>query len=218
METLVQKINQLAEKYRDYTATILSDIVKVRSLSGEEEQVQQILKRYMEDAGFDEVFFDGLGNLIGRIGNGSKILAIDAHIDTVDVGNLDNWDFDPFSGEIKDGYVWGRGSVDQEGGAAAFITAGRILKELGFDRDLTVYFTATVMRKIAMAFVGSTLSKKTKLNQMPLLLPNLLILTSTVDIAVEWKLLLNFTVFLLTVLRQNEEIMQFIRLHALLLK
>ncbi len=147
MKADAKKIYQLAEKYRDYTAQILSDIVKVRSLSGEEEQVQKILKKYMEDAGFDEVRFDGLGNLIGRIGNGSKILAIDAHIDTVDVGNLDNWDFDPFSGEIKDGYVWGRGSVDQEGGAASFITAGRILKELGFDRDLTVYFTTTVLEE-----------------------------------------------------------------------
>ncbi len=147
METDAKKIYALAEKYRDYTAQILSDIVKVRSLSGEEEKVQKILKKYMEDAGFDEVRFDGLGNLIGRIGNGSKILAIDAHIDTVDVGNLDNWDFDPFSGEIKDGYVWGLGSVDQEGGAASFITAGRILKELGFDRDLTVYFTTTVLEE-----------------------------------------------------------------------
>ncbi len=147
MDALEQKINQLSEKYRDYTAKILSDIVKVRSLSGEEEQVQKILKSYMEDAGFDEVYFDGLGNLIGRIGNGPKVLAIDAHIDTVDVGNPDNWDFDPFSGEIKDGYVWGRGSVDQEGGAASFITAGKILKELGFDRDVTIYFTTTVMEE-----------------------------------------------------------------------
>ncbi len=147
MDATAEKIMELAQKYSDYTARILSDIVKVRSLSGEEEGVQKILKKYMEDAGFDEVRIDGLGNLIGRIGNGSKILAIDAHIDTVDVGNPDNWEFDPFSGEIKDGYVYGRGTVDQEGGAASFITAGRILKELGFDRDLTIYFTATVLEE-----------------------------------------------------------------------
>ncbi len=147
MDANAKTILSLAEKYRDYTAKILSDIVKVRSLSGEEEKVQKILKAYMEDAGFDEVKFDPLGNLIGRIGNGSRILAIDAHIDTVDVGNLDNWEFDPFSGDIKDGYVWGRGSVDQEGGAASFITAGRILKELGFDKDLTIYFTTTVLEE-----------------------------------------------------------------------
>ena len=101
----------------------------------------------MEAAGFDEVFLDPLGNVIGRIGNGKKILAVDAHMDTVDIGNRDNWDFDPFSGEIKDGFVHGRGTVDQEGGAASFVTTGRILKDLGFSRDVTVYFVGSVMEE-----------------------------------------------------------------------
>ena len=147
MTELAKKVLNLAEKYQDLTAQNLSEIVKIKSLSGQEEQVIKTLKRQMEEAGFDKVWIDGLGNLIGQIGNGSKILAIDAHIDTVDLGNLEDWDFDPLGGEIKDGYVHGRGSVDQEGGAASFITAGKILKELGFDRDLTVLFTATVMEE-----------------------------------------------------------------------
>jgi putative selenium metabolism hydrolase len=147
MENIAKKVWELAQKYRDYTAQNLSEIIKIKSLSGGEEQVQRKLMEQMKQAGFDEVKFDGLGNLIGRIGNGSKVLAIDAHIDTVDVGNLEDWEFDPFSGEIKDGYVLGRGTADQEGGAAAFITAGRILKELGFDRDLTVLFTTTVLEE-----------------------------------------------------------------------
>jgi putative selenium metabolism hydrolase len=85
--------------------------------------------------------------VIGRIGNGSKILAIDGHMDTVDIGNIDNWNFDPLGGEIKDGFVHGRGTVDQEGGPAAFVTAGKILKELAFDGDLTIYFVGSVMEE-----------------------------------------------------------------------
>jgi putative selenium metabolism hydrolase len=50
-------------------------------------------------------------------------------------------------GEIKDGFVHGRGTVDQEGGPAAFVTSGRILKELGFDKDLTIYFVGSVMEE-----------------------------------------------------------------------
>ena len=107
----------------------------------------QLLAGQMREAGFDEVRIDGLGNVIGRIGNGKKVLVFDGHIDTVDTGNLANWNFDPFSGEIKDGYVHGRGTVDQKGGPAAFVTAGRILKEMAFDRDLTIYFTGTVMEE-----------------------------------------------------------------------
>ncbi len=147
MKEIFAKINELSEKYRDYTASNLSKLVKIKSLSTQEKEVQLELKRQMEEAGFDEVFIDGLGNVIGRVGNGKKILAIDGHMDTVDFGNLEDWSFNPLSGEIKEGYVHGRGSVDQEGGPASFVTSGRILKELGFDKDVTVYFVGSVMEE-----------------------------------------------------------------------
>ena len=145
--TLANKIYELAEKYKDDTAENLSKLVKIKSFSREEEAVQQELKRQMEPLKLDELKIDGLGNVIGRIGNGKKILAIDAHMDTVDVGNTDNWEFNPFSGKIEGGHVLGRGTVDQKGGAASFITAARILKELGFDKDVTVYFVGSVMEE-----------------------------------------------------------------------
>lgn len=144
---IFNRINELAAKYSDYTAENLSKLIKIKSLSMQEKDHQNELKRQMIEAGFDEANIDPLGNVIGRIGNGKKILAIDAHIDTVDIGNRDNWEFEPLSGEIKDGYVHGRGTVDQKGGAAAFITSGRILKELAFDRDMTIYFVGSVMEE-----------------------------------------------------------------------
>jgi len=147
MNISVQKIKKLSEKYQDYTAKNLSSLIQAKSLSGQEKQVAEELKKQMTEAGFDEVTIDGLGNVIGRIGNGKKILAIDGHIDTVDLGNMANWSFDPLSGLIKDGFVHGRGSVDQKGGPAAFVTAGRILKELGFDSDATIYFVGSVMEE-----------------------------------------------------------------------
>ncbi len=147
MEDILLKINTLSESYKDFTAANLSKLVKIKSFSTHEQLVAEELKRQMLEAGFDEVRVDGLGNVIGRIGTGKKILAFDGHIDTVDVGNLVNWDSDPFSGEIRDGFVYGRGTVDQKGGPAAFVTAGRILKELAFDRDLTIYFTGTVIEE-----------------------------------------------------------------------
>jgi putative selenium metabolism hydrolase len=147
MDAIFQKINELSDKYHDYTANNLSKLIKIKSLSTQEKDVQLELKRQMEEAGFDEVLIDRLGNVIGRIGTGRKILAIDGHMDTVDIGNPDNWTFDPLGGEIKDGFVHGRGSVDQKGGPAAFVTAGRILKELGFNKDLTIYFVGSVIEE-----------------------------------------------------------------------
>lgn len=145
--TLKSIILEKANQYRDYTARNLSKLVQTKSLSTKEKDVVLLIKSMMEEAGFDEVKIDGLGNVIGRIGNGKKIIAIDGHIDTVDVGNIHNWTFDPFSGEIKDGYVLGRGSVDQKGGVASFITAGKILKEIGLQNDVTVYFVGSVMEE-----------------------------------------------------------------------
>jgi len=143
----VEKIKLKAEKYSGLTAKNLSELIKIKGLSGEEKGTAGALKAMMENAGFDEVKIDGLGNVIGRIGNGKRIIAFDGHIDTVDLGNLDAWNFDPLGGEIKDGFVHGRGSVDQLGGPAAFVTAGKIIKEIGIPEDMTIYFTGSVMEE-----------------------------------------------------------------------
>ena len=144
---ITEKISQMAEKYRDYTAENLSKLVKTKSYSSKEEDVCRLIVELCKEAGFDEVYIDGLGSVVGRVGNGPKKIAFDAHIDTVEVGNMKNWKFDPFSGEIKDGLVLGRGASDQKGGAASMITAGRMLKELGYSGEYTVYFTFTVMEE-----------------------------------------------------------------------
>jgi len=144
---LSKTILKKAEEYGSYTANNLSKLIKIKSLSGEEEGVANALKQMMEESGFDEVKIDGLGNVIGIIGNGKKVIAIDGHIDTVDLGNPEDWNFPPLSGGIKDGFVLGRGAADQTGGPAAFVTAGRILKEVGLPKDVTVYFTGTVLEE-----------------------------------------------------------------------
>ena len=144
---ITEKIRQMAEQYRDYTATNLSKLVRTKSYSSKEEGVCRLIVELCKEAGFDEVYIDGLGSVVARVGNGPKKIAFDAHIDTVEVGNMKNWNFDPFSGEIKDGLVLGRGASDQKGGAASMITAGRMLKELGYDGEYTVYFTFTVMEE-----------------------------------------------------------------------
>ncbi|HOX27138.1 MAG TPA: YgeY family selenium metabolism-linked hydrolase [Candidatus Krumholzibacteria bacterium] len=142
-----RQVLQLATKYRDETAANLGRLVRIPSLSGQEREVNAELARQLDAAGFDEVAIDPLGNVIGRIGSGPRVLAIDAHMDTVDVGDPANWEFDPFSGEVRGDHVLGRGSVDQEGGAAAFVTAGRIVKELGLGDRLTLLCTGTVMEE-----------------------------------------------------------------------
>lgn len=142
-----QKVREKALSYRDRTADILSRIVKVPALSAKEKDRIALLKSICEASGFDEVKIDGLGNLLARVGTGKKILAIDAHIDTVDTGDSAQWKTPPFSGLVADGLVHGRGTSDQLGGAAAMITAGRILKDLKYSGEFTVWFSFTVMEE-----------------------------------------------------------------------
>jgi len=101
----------------------------------------------MQKIGFDGIRIDGLGNIIGRIGKGKRVIAFDGHVDTVYPGDLSQWKFDPFKPFVKNGKIWGRGTVDQKGGVATMIHAGRIIKELGLNDQFTIYFTGTVMEE-----------------------------------------------------------------------
>ncbi|MCB5262110.1 MAG: YgeY family selenium metabolism-linked hydrolase [Candidatus Cloacimonetes bacterium] len=144
---MYKEIYAKAKAYEAETVRFLMDMVKIPSFSTTEKEVVLAIKKEMEAAGFDEVFIDPLGNVIGRIGNGPKVIAFDAHVDTVYPGERSLWDFDPFDAHVKDGKVWGRGTVDQEGGMASMVTAGRIIKDLGLQEGFTLYFTGTVMEE-----------------------------------------------------------------------
>uniref|UniRef100_A0A7C4YSV5 Probable succinyl-diaminopimelate desuccinylase n=1 Tax=candidate division WOR-3 bacterium TaxID=2052148 RepID=A0A7C4YSV5_UNCW3 len=167
-------ILKIAKSYENFTAQNLSDIVKIKSLSGEEKEVIEKIESILKKENFDEVWTDGFGNLIGRIGKGDKIIAVDAHIDVVDTGDLSLWDFEPFSGEIKNGYVYGRGSADQKGGAASMITAGKILKDLGFD-EATILFVFSIMEEDCDGLCWNYIIEKDGIK------PDLVILTEPTD-------------------------------------
>jgi len=144
---MYNKIYEKAKAYENETVRFLMDMVRIPAFSTKEKEVVECIADEMRTAGFDEVMIDPLGNVIGRIGNGAKVIAFDAHIDTVYPGDRSLWDFDPFDAHVKDGKVYGRGTVDQEGGMASMITAGRIIRDLNLQEGFTLYFTGTVMEE-----------------------------------------------------------------------
>lgn len=147
MNDMYKQIGNKAKHYEQATADFLVNMIKTPSFSTKEKDVIEVISKEMKKTGFDEVKVDGLGSVIGRIGSGKRVIAFDAHIDTVYPGDLNLWNFDPFDGHIKDGKVWGRGSVDQKGGMASMIYAAKIIKELNLNKDFTIYFTGTVMEE-----------------------------------------------------------------------
>ena len=147
MNTTYKAIQQRAKALEKDTVRFLADLVRTPSFSSKEEKVIQVIKREIKKVGFDQVRIDGLGSIIGRIGKGPRVIAFDAHIDTVYPGDLQQWSFDPFKPRIKNGKIWGRGTVDQKGGMAAMVYAGKMIKEMGLNDQFTIYFTGTVMEE-----------------------------------------------------------------------
>ncbi|MFW5893430.1 MAG: YgeY family selenium metabolism-linked hydrolase, partial [Bacillota bacterium] len=136
-----------AQKYEKAMTKFLRDMVALPSEGREEEAVIKRIEKEMKAVGFDEVRIDKFGNILGRIGSGKHILAMDAHVDTVGVGEKSNWTFDPHEGFEDDTTIGGRGTSDQEGGMAAMVYAGKIIKDLGLEDDYTLYVTGTVLEE-----------------------------------------------------------------------
>lgn len=140
-------INAQAEKYRDHMVRFLRDMIAIPSESSRERDVILRIKSEMERAGLDEIRIDAMGNVLGRVGCGKRVIAMDAHVDTVGVGDAGSWQWDPFKGKLENGIIYGRGASDQEGGMAAMVYAARIIKDLTLEGDYTLWITGTVQEE-----------------------------------------------------------------------
>ncbi len=165
-----QKILSSARKMESENAELLSEMVRIQSFSSQEKEMIEFTAERFKDAGAG-VDIDPMGNLLAKIGDGDPIIAIDAHIDTVGVGDIKLWEKDPFSGEISDGKVYGRGASDQKGGAAAMVTAAKIINEMGGTDRGTILFTCTVQEEDCDGLCWQYIINEDKIK------PNLVILT-----------------------------------------
>ena len=141
------EIARLAERYTPEMVAFLREMIAIPSESTGEKAVVARVRAEMERVGFDEVKVDGMGNILGRVGSGKTVIAVDGHLDTVGVGDRSTWTRDPYQGELKDGVIYGRGASDQEGGIAAAVHGARIAKELGLLGGVQLWVTGSVMEE-----------------------------------------------------------------------
>jgi len=141
------RIREQAENYREDMVRFLRDMIAIPSESCHEQEVIRRIQSEMTTAGFEEIRIDAMGNILGRIGTGKRVLAMDAHIDTVGVGDAKSWKWSPWEGKHENGVIYGRGASDQKGGMASLVYAARIIRELGLDGDYTLWITGTVQEE-----------------------------------------------------------------------
>ncbi len=139
-----QTVMRLAKQAAPRCIEFLHDLVTVPSPSRNERLACERVMREMELLGYRDVHLDDMGSVLGRIGSGPRVLAYDAHIDTVGISNPTHWRYDPFRGIVTGGTLFGRGASDQKGGLAAVVHGVALADQVGLPDDLTLWVTATV--------------------------------------------------------------------------
>lgn len=146
------KISSLIDEKKQEIIDLCQDLIRIPSITGEEEQIQHFIAGYLDKMGLELDIWepdlsemrqhpayndDGLGykarpNVVGILPGtgGGRSLLLNAHSDVVEPGPLGQWPRNPWAGEIAKGRIWGRGACDDKGGIACIIKAVETLSKL----------------------------------------------------------------------------------------
>ncbi len=140
MDNIVKQIRERVHNAQDDIIRFMRDICAIPSMDGQIKDVGERIQAEMRKLGFDEVRFDKMGNTIGRIGNGPKVLVFDSHIDTVGVGDPDEWEWDPFTGKVENGILYARGACDEKNSTPGMVYGLALARDLGLLEGYTAYY------------------------------------------------------------------------------
>lgn len=157
-------IENSTENNRHYLVNLISDMVKIKSYTGESKEIQHFLRDKLAELGMDTRMikvdpgkldkykgfsrdgfsYDNRYCLVGeKKGKGSgRSIILNGHVDVVPPGDLNCWDDDPLSGKYKDGKIYGRGALDMKGGLAAALIAVKVLNEIHFNNFGDIYIAS----------------------------------------------------------------------------
>ena len=140
----VNEIKKMVQDSREDIIQFLRDIVAIPSMDGQLKEVGERIGAEMTKLGFEEVRFDKMGNIMGRIGSGRRVIVYDSHIDTVGVGDPASWGWDPFKGKVENGIFYARGTCDEKGSTPGMIYGLSFAKQLGFLEDTTAWYFGNI--------------------------------------------------------------------------
>lgn len=137
--SLKQRLIDEVEANRDELIELCSSLIKIPSENppGDTTEISQFISDYLAKYDLETKWHesnDKMFNLLSSIGEDEgKHLIYCGHTDVVPAGDLSKWDFDPFSGEIRDGWLLGRGASDMKAGLGGIIFAFALLKRLNVE-------------------------------------------------------------------------------------
>ena len=139
-KSLTQSIHQRTQENSERLIRFLKDICAIPSFDSQLKVVGERVGAEMSKLKFDEVRFDPMGNIIGRIGSGPQAIVYDSHLDTVGIGDRSQWEWDPFEGIVKDGVFYARGACDEKGSTPGMIYGLAFAHDLGLLDGYTAYY------------------------------------------------------------------------------
>lgn len=155
--TDLQRVWDILDSTEERVIGITQDLVRIKSvnpkfeedagLNNEADVVAYLADRMAAQGMQNESWevFPTRPNLVSTLaGSEERSLILCGHIDTVPVGEPKNWFVDPFGGEIRDGKIYGRGTVDMKAGVASCVAAIEAIREAGITLDGRVSLHAVV--------------------------------------------------------------------------
>ncbi len=139
VKALKQRLIDEVEARKDELIELCSSLIKIPSENppGDSTEISEYISNYLRQFGLQAEWHESnekMFNLISSIGTEQgKHLIYCGHTDVVPAGDLSKWDFHPFSGEVKDGWLLGRGASDMKAGLGGIIFAFALLKRLNID-------------------------------------------------------------------------------------
>lgn len=144
MQEIIEQLNQRVAESHDEILKFFREIVAIPSMDSDIEAVGKRIGEEMEKLGFDKVYVDKYGSIVGKIGDGEKIILYDSHIDTVGIGDLSQWEWDPFEGKVEDGMLYARGALDEKGSTPGMIYGMAMAHDLGLLDGYTAYYLGNI--------------------------------------------------------------------------
>lgn len=139
------EIREAVMCHKDEIVNFLVEVIRTPSITGDEAAVGRVIADGMRRMGITHEVMEpepGRPDIVGRWEGGpGPCFVFNGHMDVVPPGPKEDWERDPFSGDIVDGHVYGRGAVDMKGGLCGSILSVYILKELGFNPRGSILLT-----------------------------------------------------------------------------
>ncbi len=147
MTTLHDSLPLLHRRIEEHRGDIIRFMREICAIPSTDSQIKDVGERVaaeMRKLGFDEVRWDVQGNILGRVGNGSRHIVFDSHLDTVGVGDRSQWQWDPFEGKVEDGVLYARGACDEKNSTPGMVYGIALARELGLLEGWTAWYFGNI--------------------------------------------------------------------------